>query len=278
MILCERHGFVFVHVPKCAGTTVRQTLAPLAGPGNPYWGISHHPVLGDIDHAHIPLAVMRDHFPDGFAKLRFFQSFAVTRDPHARFTSALMHWFRHVGHIDPLTHTDEAALAREVDRILKRLDSGHADLDPQFVHFARQSEFLELDGERIVQHIYPIDEVRRMIEEMARLAGRPLNLPAPRNVGQTGTGRRVAGVFGPRATRTAARLLPGPAKETLRRLALRPRRRPLPRAVASPEIRAFVAEHYSRDVAIHAEATGERVSETPVRRRGFRVSSKVRHP
>lgn len=94
MIIDDTHQFVFVHIPKCAGSSVHAQLSlfDARDPASHRGGV--HPVLGPIHFAHIPLRFLRDHFPAEFAKLGVYRSFALTRDPRARFVSATVQHLR----------------------------------------------------------------------------------------------------------------------------------------------------------------------------------------
>ena len=50
MILSDRYRFVFIHVPKCAGTSVRAAVAPYHDADSRFLkGVELHPDLGEID-------------------------------------------------------------------------------------------------------------------------------------------------------------------------------------------------------------------------------------
>jgi hypothetical protein len=89
MIISDRHHFVFAHIPKCAGTSVRDALQHLDDRDGFYTGrVDQHPTLGLLDYVHIPLFNLRDHFRSEFEKAGDYWSFAVVRDPFGRFPSA----------------------------------------------------------------------------------------------------------------------------------------------------------------------------------------------
>lgn len=89
MIISPRHGFVFVHVPKCAGTSVRTQIATCDSAHVALAQTGMHPVLGHIDYGHIPLSQLREHFPTHYDYLERLDAFAVIRDPLSRFGSSL---------------------------------------------------------------------------------------------------------------------------------------------------------------------------------------------
>ena len=68
MIIGDIHEFIFIHIPKCAGTSVRSALFQHETRNNYYW--YHHQIPGArdedpkplIDKAHMPLAIMKRFF------------------------------------------------------------------------------------------------------------------------------------------------------------------------------------------------------------------------
>ena len=80
MMYSRQHKLFFVHIPKCAGLSISQSLSSIAA-----FPLSEmaadmnipeadaalkigafgfkHPTLGNIHRAHIPLQFLRDHFP-----------------------------------------------------------------------------------------------------------------------------------------------------------------------------------------------------------------------
>ncbi len=87
MIVSRSHEFIFIHVPKTAGSSVREALLPYSN-GNPFWHTVQRPELGPgrYDRAHV-LARDWRHFPYLNANRHFFV-FAVKRNPYSRFISA----------------------------------------------------------------------------------------------------------------------------------------------------------------------------------------------
>jgi hypothetical protein len=87
MIISDSKEFIFIHNPKCAGTTMRNALR-------------HHETTGDlffnhatirrkmVDKAHMPLYVVRDNFPDHFKLFSSYIVFMFVRNPYARTVSA----------------------------------------------------------------------------------------------------------------------------------------------------------------------------------------------
>jgi hypothetical protein len=165
----ELNRVAFIHIPKCAGTTVANQLKRL-----PNWrwdeGLIDHPKLGQISPAHIPLVFLRDNYPDNFAKLSACESFALVRDPHDRFASAVFEridWYLGVNRIEV---TIDQALG-EARRVIDWLCGRERFCDAEYIHFSRQVDYVALDGEQLVRHVYPVEEMGRFGEHLSRVAG-----------------------------------------------------------------------------------------------------------
>ena len=93
MIISDIHKFIFIHVPKCAVTSIRSTLFQHETRNNYYW--YHHQIPGArdedpkllIDKAYMPLAIMKRFFPSEFSLLLEYTTFATSRHPRRRIVS-----------------------------------------------------------------------------------------------------------------------------------------------------------------------------------------------
>ncbi len=175
MILNDTYRFAFVHIPKCAGTSVRDALARYDESADRFHAksVAPHPVLGPLDHHHIPLAVLQEHFPEEFARLTAYRSFALVRDPFSRFPSSLHQRLAHRGE-GPLAEKDGSEVAREVDSVIARLGRHGPDdpvTDPDLIHFSRQSDYVFLDGRQVVQTLRTVAETGDLLAEIFDLLG-----------------------------------------------------------------------------------------------------------
>lgn len=160
LIISDRHKFAFVHIPKCAGTSVRNALRDLNDPSLKRMFFDHE-TLGKLHFTHLPLWLLREHFPDIFDRLCAYTSFAYTRDPMERFGSAVMQHSREfLGYASAdITSTILVDTAAETIRFL----TAHPkSTDHRFVHFTPQIDFVELDGECIVDNIDPVGDFSRL--------------------------------------------------------------------------------------------------------------------
>lgn len=182
MILSDNHKFIFIHIPKCGGTSVRTLLASYDSCGGRFTGkigpLGRHE---KVDYVHLPLNVLREHFPDIFAKLSYYKSFAIVRDPISRFGSALGQWFKNTKN-EHILECSPAAIELEARCVLDDLISTPETLAPTLIHFRPQSDFIYFDGRRMVEKVFRLESIEAAQSELSAYLG--LDLPALRHENQ----------------------------------------------------------------------------------------------
>jgi hypothetical protein len=158
MIIDDVHRMAFIHIPKCAGTSVRKQLDPIDTTGGVFYPMIDHPVLGRIHGSHIPLAFLRDHYPAEFAKLERYRSFALIREPLGRFASAAFQRLKGHHRVVPGEITPAMAL-REAHEVMEWLDGRGPFCDAPYIHFARQSDYVRVDGQQIVRNLFAMGDM-----------------------------------------------------------------------------------------------------------------------
>lgn len=170
MIVSDRKKIVFMHIPKCGGTTVRRQLLPLDDTGGRFSLVREHPALGRLDYTHISLPLLKDYFPEEFGKVLRYQGFALCREPFARFRSSMAQRIsQYVG--AELTSLDAETQEKEVERAIGRLCEDRTITDPAFVHFTPQSDYVFADGERLIEHVYPLEAIGALYRHLERVTG-----------------------------------------------------------------------------------------------------------
>lgn len=235
MIISDRYRFAFMHIPKCAGTTLRHALAPFDEAAGRYHdkAVAEHPALGPLDHHHIPLAVLAEHFSDDFARLDSYCSFALVRDPFARFPSSLHERFVQRDR-KPLYKRDSAEIAREVDEVLETLSRHPRDspiTNPELIHFSWQRDYIFLDGRQVVQTVRTVAEVEDVLRELSAIVGQPIRPEESKN-------RRLHHAF--------------PAVERFEQAITRPIAKRLPRRVWKPVFKPIKAAFVAVGLMRHA--------------------------
>lgn len=257
MIISPRHRFVFVHVPKCAGTSVRTQMVK-CDPGHIAMGeVGTHPVLGQIDFGHVPLPILRQHFPEEYAYLERFTSYAVVRDPLERFGSSLrqMLWRYHQRPMTLIPAEELRALTLTVlDDVAGELDN----LSSRFIFFARQRDFIFDGDRRMVDHLIPLPLVPDLIAHLGRITGTPMEAGTRSNQNVELRFKAIGGLAY-RVNDILRRTLPLDIHARIKDGALRLLSARTSAAEASgildmPEVRAFVERHYAADAEIHRKA------------------------
>ena len=73
MLISDSHKFAFIHIPKCAGTTVRKSLLKFDTRNNFYWmhntlegfGLQGEKTTIDFDKSHLTLNVLKYYYEYG---------------------------------------------------------------------------------------------------------------------------------------------------------------------------------------------------------------------
>jgi hypothetical protein len=165
MILNQRHRFVFIHIPKCGGTTIRNVLEE----HNEWPQFTHPktreiPTHGIVDHAHIPLFTLKELYPEDFDQLCSFESFALVRNPFDRFFSSVlqkmrMDKMREKSKIRTFSNIEIQNEIQAMVAYLSDLPYSYQLLPYNYVYFQRQVDYIYLNDERVVKHIYCLNNL-----------------------------------------------------------------------------------------------------------------------
>lgn len=146
MKIIDSTRFVYIHIPKCGGTSVTRSLP---GVKTSLVDNGH----GELS-AHVPLKHISKTDPNTFAKILDYESFAHVREPVLRFRSALFQHAREYLRL-PSVELTEAKLSAIAHNVKQVLESNQMPHSKRYEHFTPQHTFLEIDGERIVENISP---------------------------------------------------------------------------------------------------------------------------
>jgi hypothetical protein len=228
-------------------------------------GVHNHPTLGKIDQYHLPLATLKQYFPDVFKRVESYHSYALLRNPFERFPSSVAQRIKQYREM-PLHRISPGELAQEVESIIRRLSSCEENLDPDYAHFSRQSDYVEIDGEPVVDYLFAAADVDIMLSEIAKLVGQELSLEEPGpSVNQADVYRReslrqVFEAVRPLVAGTPLKLVPRWLQHYIRQIIYTPAKERMPPIFQSARITDFVSEYYCRDIELfnHLQAGKER--------------------
>ena len=122
MIISDRNKFVFIHIPKCAGTSVRSRIEHLDDRNGAYSSrLDKHPELGLLNYVHIPLQTLKDQFPNEYVCIETYRSMAVMRDPSARFVSSVSQYCNRYSEVE-MRNYNIKTLRTQVDRLIDEIE------------------------------------------------------------------------------------------------------------------------------------------------------------
>lgn len=259
MIINKAHNFGFVHIPKCAGSTVRQQLRDQDDLGGRFYHTIKVPGFAKINGNHTQLKVLKTHFPGAFAALQEVTSYAITRDPLDRFISSVSQYLRSAGK-DPGAMRKTEILA-EVHRLMAALSAPSDQHVIAHTIFFRQTDYVFCDGERIIDHLYPIERLDRFFDRLA--TQHDLHLIRDKKWNPTVT-YRVPAMRGriEACKKVAQKYLPMKAYVALRdwsaRMLTTEGATELEQVFReSLDVCTFVAEHYAQDARLHRAAQAD---------------------
>ncbi|MEP3441086.1 MAG: hypothetical protein ABJN72_06375 [Sulfitobacter sp.] len=263
--------FYFVHIPKNGGQSVRNAMAragtlsfaPLAqdmGVDNDAAAALSeegfdHPSLGKIHPAHLPLWALQDAFAASWAAFEQSTSLALTREPRARFMSALMQRlkeFRGAGAI----RADDPQVAQEAAAVCEWLAARdrHADLD--YVHFIRQVDFTDIDGTRRVDGVFPMARADIAAQWLGARTGLVLDITHDHARRQP---KPWARAIQPVARFAGRNLMPRGLKRAMHPLWMKSgvfsdAAKGYDAVELGTDVEAFIKEYYAADAALHVSA------------------------
>lgn len=256
MIISSAHDFGFVHIAKCAGSTIRQQLREYDDLKGQFSRTISHPVLGPINGQHVPLATLQAHFPDAFHALQSVISYTVVRAPLDRFVSGVSQLIRDRGG-EPGEMTADQILATALGAADYMRQS--PDLpDRAHILFAPQHSYTHLEDRQVVTHIYAMENLAELVDRIETQHG--LALIRDQTWNPTVTYRFKALTRPLKSMKTIGQqVLPLRAYVTARDVGIRLfARKGVPKLDetlrGSAEICDFVASQYAKDRALYHSA------------------------
>lgn len=273
MLLYDKAGLAFIHVPKNGGKSIRAALdaaCPInLQPTAADLGISAaqlvadfesgqgvvHKALGRVKIEHLPLVFWEEHFPQTFAAFTPLKSFVMLRDPRDRFFSAVL---QRLGEYKDLKNlrADDPLVTEEALRVCEWLGARGAFCDIDHIHFTRQADYVVLRGERLVSAIFPIDATAAAARWVERETGLAIDVAHEHARREP---KRWAKSIQPAARFVGRRLIPRPVKRAIYPLwrgsgAFDDASKRYKAIELAPDVERFVSEYYAPDAALYREA------------------------
>lgn len=264
MIIDDVRRVAFVHIPKCGGTSVGHQFGPYDSYAGRFRRTGEHPRLGAIHYAHIPLVFLREEFPEEFDKLAAYHAFAILRDPHIRFASAVCQRLETFGGLPPLTITADVALA-EAWRMMDWLAARTRFCEFEYVHFSRQADYVRLDGREVVKNLFPLENMAAFAAAFEAASGLALDPERRENTNFVSTDGFMSKLrrFKPLYRHLTSWEMRKRILHLTQRLKLQTPAALYDRFREDAEISAFVERYYAEDFTILERARERLASEVP---------------
>ncbi|MGD8914417.1 MAG: sulfotransferase family 2 domain-containing protein [Candidatus Thiodiazotropha sp.] len=270
MIINDTHRFVFIHIPKCAGTTVRERLRPYDESLGAFSSrLDRNPELGLIDYVHIPLFILRQHFPTIYEKIRDYDSYTVIRNPISRFPSSFSQHLKMYGKTQ-IRLMSQRDVRKELNIIMKDLQRHSRDNDYlpyKYIHFQRQSDYIYDQGSAVVKNIFDISDVSALIQQISDRHGiRIINKADDLSQHKANEGLVYKNIFTKTLTEISKMIfrpfisieVMDKVKNASREFLYTPRDIKLKEVFESREVYDFVEEYYKSDILLYQEITASR--------------------
>lgn len=167
MVINDKHKFVFVHIPKCAGTLLRQHAEINGNVWDRPIGGKMHPQLGRLNYTHIPLFTLKEFFKDEYEKLNSYWSFSVVRDPYNRFPSSISQRLESFCGT-PIQYLTKKEIIQEVDSTINFLiknSNKNTQLPAEYIHFQRQVDYIYLNDNKIIDSVFRVDNLDSLLDQ-----------------------------------------------------------------------------------------------------------------
>lgn len=255
MVISDPLKLAFIHIPKCAGSTVRSALAPFDS--HRFGEYFDYPDGRRQAFDHLPLADVRTYLPQVYEKIADYESYAILREPRERFASALAQYLRSFQKMK-LSRRSGTLFRQKALEVLAKLAIPEERRALEMMFFQKQTAFVTVDGRQIVRNLYGFGELHRLSSDLRLRHGIAVDLSERRNQARVEDSAAVRALkdFG----RPLYRRILSEERTGRMRLALRTVTGNSPlqlyrQLFDDAEVRAFVDDYYAEDRVLY-EALG----------------------
>lgn len=171
MIISDSRRFIFLHNPKAAGTSIRQTLMNYDTRQDFFWGLTTGSTLKrPVDKAHMALEDMRILFPGDFNLLNEYFVFLFVRDPLERYVSSFTQYLKqNCRQLDYAGRSRSQLLDMLADFTRNELTFDRIRYDVNFRHFIPQYFIAYCNGKCRADYIGHVDRLDTDIIKLSRI-------------------------------------------------------------------------------------------------------------
>ncbi len=190
MIISDTQKFIFLHIPKCGGPTIRNSLVNFDTRNNYFWmfvymnGATEESPKLQIDKAHMSLPIFKRLYKEDFKLLKEYTVFAFSRDPIKRIISSFHEPRRSLFKTfdeNQLDINEKNKLQQLFNNYLENIVNRYSFLDPYYLHATPQYMYVT-DGRKVVTDvIIKLDDPKEglrslslLIPEVAKIISRTI--------------------------------------------------------------------------------------------------------
>ena len=149
-MVCHERRFIFAHVPKTGGNSIKQALN-LTG------------------HQHDPVSWEQSKYPDYF-------TFAFVRNPWDRYNSAF--WYLRAGGLGPVNGQDQIFKRNHIkDLTFKQFTQKWKDKQPPIIHFKPQTYFVDKE----IDYIGRVETMQKDFDNICKIIEIPTQIVQHKN-------------------------------------------------------------------------------------------------
>lgn len=177
MVVSDQHKFCFLHIPKCGGVTIRNALYPYDVYKNYFFYRRELQQGITIDLAHLTPYFLQLYFPEKFETVKSYTKFCLVRNPRSRFVSSFKQFLdtnhKYGGDKTRFRDISTREMQYELEGVIDALTRG-VEMNPHYVHFTRQSDFVYYQGERFVDRAYLLENIGDFYRDIENIVGENL--------------------------------------------------------------------------------------------------------
>lgn len=159
MIISDSHKFVFIHNPKCAGTTVRRSLLQFDTRFDYYW--MYGELFGrKVDKAHLPYDLACAFDPSVGNAIEKYTTFGFVRNPISRTFSAFNEVNKKLLKEANQGGDNFKLYVNSLNQFVMSLNSDNVSgLHVRYRHFVRQSDMFYSGSKSIADKVIKLEEI-----------------------------------------------------------------------------------------------------------------------
>lgn len=170
MILLSQANFGMMHIPKCAGSSLRAQFREGNELERDFLGTREVPGYGPMVGHHLPLAILQECYPDVIERLSRVRRYAIIREPGDRFRSAMSQWIRTALDKEP-SQMRPSEIADEAFRVIDLLNGPGPRSRIESVVFFPQADYVFLNGDRFIDNLYRFEALDVLARDLAERHG-----------------------------------------------------------------------------------------------------------